>query len=605
VTRPTRESDTAGIPRRAGSRRLWLFRLCAVGFSLVPFLLVEIGLRLAGYGHDTRLVVPARQSGAADSYRLNPSVDRAYYGLVDLSGPEPRPFQLPKPPRIYRIVVVGGSSVAGFPYASELSMPRQLELALSTQSSDRQFEVLNAGITAINSFSEVDLVRQAAGCQPDLIVIHSGHNEFYGPGGPASAGSYFSPAVYPLLETMRRQRLFQLGLSLFPHPTESHLLETLPADTAIPLDSRLVGRVEETYRRNLQRSVRAASRARIPLLLTSIPSNVRDLGPMQSIARRDLDAAGQAELAAHQQQADHHLSYREYDTALAHLQAARRLDPGNAILAYREAQCLEAIGRMDEAAAAYERARDLDGCRFRAPGSFRAIVREVAESSGETTFYCDVAGHLQERSKLPVPGHDFFLEHVHYNLEGHWQVALILAEFIHRQVLKDTWRPENVPGPEERDQGLGITPFDSLMGDSITLMMLDIAPLKFAPDTSRHIELLKTRILQTYAELSPWDREIFADLSLTTMQRELLIAMGTGYLHVGQPELAAHMFQTHILRRPWEASGYLGAAEAQQQLNDLDTARGFLDKASKTAPHCPEVHEAKKRFRIDIPPSPE
>ena len=111
----------------------------------------------------------------------------------------------------------------------------QLELVLQQQQPGTSFEVLNAGITSINSFSEVDIVRQAVASDPDLIVVHSGHNEFYGPGGSASTSSNLTPALYPAMQRLRRQRSFQIALSLIPRRTDSHLVETLPADIAIPL----------------------------------------------------------------------------------------------------------------------------------------------------------------------------------------------------------------------------------------------------------------------------------------------------------------------------------------------------------------------------------
>lgn len=573
------------------SRRRWLFRLLAICLSLTPFILLEVGLRVFGYGHDTRLVVRVPHADAADSCQLSPTVDLAYYGVENLPGPEPRTFKIPKPKGVYRIVVVGGSSVAGFPYAFELAMPRQLQLVLNQQSPDRQFEVLNAGITAINSFSEVDVVRQAIDCHPDLIVVHSGHNEFYGPGGLASTASRFSPKVYPLLEELRRQRMFQLGASLIHRPTNSHLLETLPADMSIPLDSRLVERVEECYQVNLQKAVNIAIKAGVPILLTTVPSNLRDLSPMQSIPRRDLTDQQKKEQTERWKKVTRHLSYREFEAALSALRAARQFEPANAILAYREAQCLEMLERNDEAAEAYVLACDLDGCRFRAPSSFQSVVRDVASGRSDTVLFCDVAGRLRDQSRLPAPGNDFFLEHVHYNLEGHWRVALILGKFMHEQILGASWQPGRVPSVDRRDELLGVTPLDHLMADSITLMTFEICPLKLAPDSVQQAELVKARMQQVYATLSPLDREVFANLSLATMQRELLLAMGNGYLDAGQQDLAMEMFQTHILRRPWEVSGHVGAAVVQKRLGNLGAAKGFLEEARRIAPNAPEVRK--------------
>lgn len=555
MSEPASQPNSTPTQARPRPRRLWLFRCAAIALSLLPLVVLEIGLRILGYGHDARLVVPATGSTAPGTHRLNPGVDRAYFGSMDLLGPEPRPFLLPKPQGLYRILVVGGSTVAGFPYPFELALPRQLQVVLEQQSPDRRFEVLNAGITAINTGSEVDIVRQAVAAEPDLIIVHSGHNEFYGPGGEASTASGLAPRLYPLLRVLRRLRVFQLGSSLVALPLQGHPLETLPADIAIPLDGPVFARALSSYEAHLRQMAALATEAGIPILLTTVPGNLRDQSPMQSLSRQDLTESQQREQDERCKAAARHSSYGEYDAALAALQSARRLDPTSAILAYREAQCLEMLGRAGEAAEAYVLAGDLDGCRFRAPSAFQAAVRRVASEGRGGVQFCDVSGRLHAQSKLPVPGDDFFLEHVHYNLEGTWRVALILGEFIHKEVLCTEWRPERVATEERRDALLGVTPVDHLAADTLALMAVQAWPLRLAPDSAIQIDRVRARLRRDYALLSPLDRKVFADLSLDAIQQDLLVGMAGGYRAAGREDLAQEMLRRHGLRRPWDTPG--------------------------------------------------
>ncbi len=496
--------------------------------------------------------MPVEDAAVPGTHRLNSSADRAFYGPMDLLGPEPRPIVLPKPAGTYRILVVGGSTVAGFPYPFELALPRQLQVVLQEQSPHRRFEVLNAGITAINTHSEVDIVHQGMACEPDLIIVHSGHNEFYGPGGEASRAGAFAPRLYPLLQLLRRQRLFQLCGSLVPRPHQGHPLETLPADIAIPRDGPVFARALEVYEAHLREMASAAARAGVPVLLTTVPSNLRDQSPMNSLSRPDLTEAQRQSLAERLKAAARHSSYHEYDAALAELAAARQLDPTSAILAYREAQCLEMLGRRGQAAEAYALAADLDGCRFRAPSAFHAAVARVASARPEGVFFCDVAGALREQSRFPAPGDDFFLEHVHYNLEGTWRAALILGRFIQEQVLRGTWWRERVPDSARRDELLGVTRLDLLAADTFALMVVQAWPLNLAADSALQIERVKARLVEHYARLSPLEQEIFAGLRLDAIQQDLLGAMAGGYRAAGRGDLAQEMLRLRRLRRPWE-----------------------------------------------------
>ncbi len=553
----TSESKRAGgIPRSAcrGGWRTWAFRIAAVALSLSPLVLLELGLRLVGFGHNPRLVEPIPQPTTWGTHRLNPAADRAYYGRMDLLGPEPRPFVLPKPPGIYRIVVVGGSTVAGFPYPFELAMPRQLQVVLEQQSPEQKFEVLNAGITAINTLSEVDLVRQAIACEPDLIVVHSGHNEFYGPGGAASTASAFVPQFHPLLHFLRHQRVFQLAGLLLPRPLRGHPQETFPADIAIPQNGPIFARALKAYEDHLREMVRLAADAEISILLTTVPCNLRDQSPMHSLSRTDLTEEQRKKLNELLQAAERHASYREYEASLAALTTARQMDPDSAILAYRQAQCLEALGHREAAAAAYTLAADLDGCRFRAPSAFHTVVQQVASEGADSVGFCDVAARLRELSQFPAPGEDFFLEHVHYNLEGNWRVALILGQHIQEQILRRPWQSERVSDAARRDALLGVTPFDRLAADTFALMVVQAWPLSLAPDSGLQAARVKARIAQTFASLSAEEQKIFADLSLDAIQQDLLGGMAVGYRAAGREDRAAEMLRLRRLRRPWEAT---------------------------------------------------
>jgi tetratricopeptide (TPR) repeat protein len=558
--------------------------VAAVLLAVLPFILLEVGLRLAGYGYDTQLVTRFPPSKNPQVQALNSAVDRAYFGRGDLPGPEARPFRLPKPPGTFRIVVVGGSSVLGFPFPSELSFPRQLEVILQAQNPDRRFEVLNAGIVAITSFSEVDIARQAENCSPDLIVIHSGHNEFYGVGGLAStAGGTFN-SLYPLLEAIRRQRIFQLGASFVSQPIDKHLPEVLPADIEIPLRGPTVAAAEKYYRENLEQIARQAALARVPLVLTTIPANLRDLSPMSSLRATTLTAELESQQAERLHKIEQHISYQEYEQALEQLELCRQLEPQRAVLAYRRAQCLEKLQRRDEARQAYREAADADGCRLRAPSQFERIVRETAARHTPAVLFCDVAEQLQSRSALAAPGNDFFLEHVHYNLEGHWTIALILAEYIQSAVLQAAWQPERVPDPQRRAALLGLTPFDPMLGDTMASMILQVWPLKLSPDSAHQAEYFADRLRAGYAGLNDLDKKLFAELSLPVMQHDLVLAMGLGYRNAGELDKALRMFELHMHRRPWDVRGYEQAAAVLEQKGQLARAVEVLDSMQRLVP---------------------
>ena len=167
-------------------------------FPVAIILIVEALLVVFDVGNDLSLFVKVPGDPEVLDFQVNPRAEESYFAGRQLAGPEPKRFDIPRPDGVYRIVVVGASTVLGFPYPSELSFPRQIEVLLNQQNSDERFEIINLGMVAINSFSVEDVVKQSVAMQPDLIIVHTGHNEFYGPGGVASTTNAAIKSQYNL-----------------------------------------------------------------------------------------------------------------------------------------------------------------------------------------------------------------------------------------------------------------------------------------------------------------------------------------------------------------------------------------------------------------------
>ena len=83
-----------------------------------------------------------------------------------------------------------------------------------------KFEMINTGMTAINSYSVREIVRDAAKLQPDLFIIYTGNNEVLGPFG---AGNSLKPVPASLfwirtglsLQSTRIGQLMDAGITRF------------------------------------------------------------------------------------------------------------------------------------------------------------------------------------------------------------------------------------------------------------------------------------------------------------------------------------------------------------------------------------------------------
>ena len=124
-----------------------LYRLLAVvGIPAVLFLGLEGGLRVAGFGSSASFLIPDDKPGY---FRSNPD----FVSLFLPRNFELRPLNfrvaVPKPPNTVRIVVLGESAAQGVPVPT-FGLAPQLRAQLRARYPDKDIEVINTGVVAIN-----------------------------------------------------------------------------------------------------------------------------------------------------------------------------------------------------------------------------------------------------------------------------------------------------------------------------------------------------------------------------------------------------------------------------------------------------------------------
>ena len=113
------------------------------------FGLVELGLRLAGFGHPTAFLLPLRHEGQK-TFVQNNQFGWRFFGAQMARLPYPVSIPQTKAPGTVRIFVFGESAAFGDPQP-RFGLPRMLEAILSLRHPGVRFEVVNAAMTGINS----------------------------------------------------------------------------------------------------------------------------------------------------------------------------------------------------------------------------------------------------------------------------------------------------------------------------------------------------------------------------------------------------------------------------------------------------------------------
>src|SRR5690242_9787263 len=130
------------------NRKGW-FRLGSV--ILVPLLMLltaEGFLRLIGYGYSTCFFKNAEAAGRVSVE--NRDFGRRFFPAGLVRYPQPLSMSTPKPPDTLRVFVLGESAAMGDPDL-KFGLPRMLEVLLREHWPNRQIEVINGAMVAINS----------------------------------------------------------------------------------------------------------------------------------------------------------------------------------------------------------------------------------------------------------------------------------------------------------------------------------------------------------------------------------------------------------------------------------------------------------------------
>ena len=166
----------------------------------------------------------------------------------------------------------------------------------------------------------------------------------------------------------------------------------------------------------------------------------------QDIGGQLLDVLG-GNVAAALDEGDHARAAGIIDRALV-------LDSRDAELLYLQARVLRALGRTDDARAAFIAARDEDVCPLRALTPIRAIVTDVGRR--RKTGLVDFTRTVEEHSPDGIPGSELFLDHVHPTIEGNRLLALeIIKEMTDEGIVTPgaTWNADAIAEIGEQLEG--------------------------------------------------------------------------------------------------------------------------------------------------------
>jgi len=371
----------------------------------------------------------------------------------------------------FRIFCFGGSTTAGYPYNTlpeyhcPASFPNYLRGILQYNRNLPEVEILNLGSNAFNSLSVLKLFNDVARYDPDLIIIYSGHNEYFGPNEftlSRQANQIFSHKwVHNTLLNLRQTYLYQglrwvikkfrkHGIAEYQNYAEWSLQNTLsPKDPYHAV-------VRANYKKNLTELVQQAQKKGIRVVLCTPVSNVT-FPPFVSRFSHYMDLAQTAHWDTLRNQASTLFDQGNYAQALDYWRRLYEIDSTYADVHFYTGMNYARLNDYEIADQALTRATALDALPFRANSGFQEICREVARD--ENIILADTDRFFRQLSGKYYPEPSLLLDHVHPNEPGYYYLALSLAQTLVEKRVFPGVRDIKYPPLEQTREALDIFDF--------------------------------------------------------------------------------------------------------------------------------------------------
>lgn len=364
------------------------FNFVLIFIPVVFFVLLEVTLQIIKYGKDTSQWVES----APGYTMLNPDVAfRYFHSTAGIPYSNQNSFATIKGTNTFRVFIMGGSSAAGYPYTPNGDFGLYIKKKLEIIYPEWDIEVVNIALTATNSYTIRNLLPGVIEQSPDLILIYAGHNEYYGSLGVGSMESIGqSRAVVNFVLSLEKYKSFVLlrnfigwvqglfsngGENDFPKHSGT-LMSRMAKDQAIALNSQTFNLGIEQFEGNLNDILEICTQNKIPVILGTLASNLRDQKPFISLEDSVLPKAENI-----------------FDLAKT------KLD------------------NTQEALELFRKAKDLDGLRFRAPEEMNRVIIRTGLKFNYPVVNIDSI--FNSASPFGIVGNELMTDHLHPTFDGY------------------------------------------------------------------------------------------------------------------------------------------------------------------------------------------
>jgi tetratricopeptide (TPR) repeat protein len=578
------------------------FRLLAFFAPFLTLALAELVLRLSGYGYPTGFFQKTKIDGK-DFYVNSDTFSYRFFPPGLARWPGPFKIAAEKPSGLKRIFIFGESAAMGDPQPS-YGASRYLEVLLRNRYPNEKFEIVNLGITAINSHVILPIARESAAGQGDVWIIYMGNNEMVGPFGAATVfGSRGAPWPVVRLElAIQKTRIGQLALATFRKLC--HKKEEIASwggmrmflNNQISPNDRRKETVYRNFQANLRDILRASEKAGARVVLSTVSVNLRDCPPFGSLIDSNHLAGNLDRFNMRYQQGIEAERSTNNSAAAQRFEEAIQLDPGFAESQFRFGRALLAMTNFAKARDHLQSACDNDALPFRADTRINSIIRDLAKKfSSDRIRLCDAEADLARASSSGAAGDESFFEHVHFNFDGNYRLARSWAKEVRKLMGPNNGVGGDWASQDECEQQLGLTDFNRAYVLQSVIRRMGQPPLSSQFNNPERLQRFQEEEARIQASLkAPNARARAAELYRMAIEK----APEDHYLYEGQGNMleswgndneALATYRHALLLQPQDYYSRLRLGHLLGAQKKFADALDLLSNAARIRPSLPET----------------
>lgn len=476
----------------------------------------------------------------------------------DVARPESqaKAFEDPKPQGGRRVFIVGGSVVLPFAHAGGELFKALFARALP----GAPLQLVSCGMGGYDSWRDSLVAEEIVRYSPDLVVVLSGNNEYYAEFVPF-------PRLALMTRALRRLWLFRLL---------QERLASKPKEGAPWDPDRRLARARR-FEANLRAMVRAAKSRKVPIVLCTLPANLRDSAPTGGPIRLPLEDH------------DFFLAWAKYDAG-AYAAAEKAFSsfsakqPAEAFAHFYRAKSLDRLGRRAQAAEEYRLAADANDPGERTSPARNAIIRRVAKEEG--ALLADLERAFSAAAPAGVPGREMFRDPCHFRVPFYALASSVILE----AWTGKTVSPDGVsaPGADPSVERAEIVysaiaksftaPQNALWDEAVNMFQVS---LETDPKLVESVVWSDARLAEVFDK--PWFAE-FKTADLGPLRHQVMIHLAEAYRRMGRPQAALRCYDAAERSKPGGYQAALGRAVTLARLGRKAESRAALERLKRDWP---------------------